>query len=65
MAKVTTYEVMKRPADSSGSYELHLMADESEVFDALDDAYTAAESLEPQFETMIRVTETTIHSYYL
>ena len=73
MATEITYEVHKRPAHSTGSYELHVdrlgmfVPDEGEpaIFDDLDEAYKAAERLEPEFETTIRVVETTTHAYFL
>lgn len=73
MATEITYEVHKRPADSSGNYELHVdrlgmfVPDEGEpaIFGDLDEAYKAAARLEPEHETIIRVVETTTHAYYL
>ena len=64
----TTYHVMKRPHDSSGNYELHVdrlgmfVPDEGEpaIYEDLQEAYTAAASLRAEFETTIKVVETTV-----
>lgn len=71
MPTTTTYEVMKRPADRD-KFELHYITDAPldtfngpAEFNDLDEAYACAEKLEPEFDTAIRVVETTTHTYYL
>ncbi|UTC29176.1 hypothetical protein BAMBUS_00940 [Brevundimonas phage vB_BpoS-Bambus] len=70
MTTKTTYEVMKRPNDSMDSYTAHARkspegVEAPAVFEDLEEAYAEAETLEPEFETAIRVVETTTHIYYL
>ena len=73
MATTITYDVMKRKPGSTGDFYLHMIDDaplacfndEFAQFDTIDEAYKCAEKLEPAFETRIRVTETTVHAYYL
>lgn len=71
MTTKTTYAVMKRPdIDPAPSYTVHTRlnaagVEEPAEYDDLDEAYKVAESLAPEHETAIRVTETSSHVYYL
>lgn len=72
MPTTTTYTVMKRPQESTGSYEQHYINDAPldvfngpAEFDDLDEAYACAAKLGPKIETSIKVTETSTHVYYI
>jgi hypothetical protein len=65
---ITTYEVMKRPLDSTGSYYLHIIDDapldclngEDAIFTDLQEAYAEADKVAKRgFETGVQVVETT------
>lgn len=67
----TTYEVFKRKATSSGSYERHVVntlaflpGDDYEpaIFDTLEEAYACAATIGPGYETSIKVVETTVRT---
>jgi len=65
---ITTYEVMKRPMDSTGSFYLHVIDDapldclngEDAIFTDPEEAYAEERKLKARgFETAVRVVETT------
>ncbi len=66
----TTYEVFKRKADSEGNFYLHTIMDapmafsndEPAIFDNEDEARACAARLEPEYETAIKVVETTVRT---